>query len=352
MQLEHDHWSGTTVEGRPAVRFERSLALFPEKSGRLTIDAFVHRLTIVDENNARRVIELRSAPVEVDVQPWTEARGGPDAPDIWWLPADSLTVQDKWEPDPGRIPPDGTALRTIVIEARGISVDRLPPVPKLRSPGVITFARPPEGKTLLTHDGPIARVIYRWDVRPPSVHAAMLEAVHIPWFDTTSRRMRDAVIPARRIAFASAAGGLPSPAKTGFAARFAWAWAGLTGFILGAGILVLGSEAERKSAGAPLMARLRAWRQTRLLRRAARAGDARAFRSAICALARLDAGPSRVRLSTEPVKGRLAALDVHLFGNDESEPPELDTLAAMLEVGWRNSQQSAGEFLPIEPLDG
>src|SRR5262249_38966021 len=90
IQLAPDHWFSTEIDGVQAHRFERSLALFPVRSGLLTIDPFVHHLTVTDENNRRRAMDLPSTSVQLDVQAWTAATGGPDAANVWWLPAKSL----------------------------------------------------------------------------------------------------------------------------------------------------------------------------------------------------------------------------------------------------------------------
>ncbi len=206
MQLGRDGWTNLTVDGKEAVRFERDIAIFPERAGRLAIDPFVHRLTFVGNDNLRHEGELRSAPLDIEVSAWPASTGGPDGSD-WWLPARTVTVTDHWEPEPDRLAPGETARRTVVIEADGIGIERLPPAPKLHGPGVITFAGPVERRTLLTPTGPIARAVYRWDVRPATAMAATLDAVHIPWFDTKSRRMQDAILPARRVALSPDAGG-------------------------------------------------------------------------------------------------------------------------------------------------
>jgi hypothetical protein len=351
VQLVADRWFTTTIDGREALRIERLLALFPTRSGSLTIDPFVHHLTLAQGDNSRRVVDLKSAPVEVDVEPWTAPKGGPDDTGAWWLPARSLTVTDRWDPDPERIPLGETARRTVVVEASGLGAERLPPEPKLRSPGVITFAHPVERKTLLDANGPIARVVYRWDVRPATAHAAVLEAISIPWFDTTTREMRDAVLPARRIAFAGQDSGV---AREGSSwrhrvARSAAYLSGLTAFLVGSAVLLLRPRGD--GAGArPTFMRLCAWRDLRPLRRAARSGNARAFRAAVWELSRRDGAPSRAWLAAPPVNAALTALDLHLFGQGESAAPDLRVVVAAIHEARLRSDDRAVD--PIAPLDG
>ncbi len=123
----------------------------------------------------------------------------------WWLPAKSVKISDNWEPAPDKIPFGETAHRVLTIEAKGLTTDRLRAPPLLRAPGVISFVGPVDRRTIVTDDGPIARVAYSWDVRPVSITPATAPAIHIPWFDVATRKIRDAVAPEREVAFINAA---------------------------------------------------------------------------------------------------------------------------------------------------
>src|SRR5690606_17460658 len=80
MQLGTNQWSDESARGRQARRFERRIAIFPQRSGRLEVPSFVHHLTLLDDQGRRREIAVRSAPVSFAVRP---RPAGVD----WWLPA-------------------------------------------------------------------------------------------------------------------------------------------------------------------------------------------------------------------------------------------------------------------------
>jgi hypothetical protein len=349
IQLSPDRWSATEIDGVQALRFDRVLALFPTISGSLTIDPFVHHLTLTDADNIRRTADLQSTSVAVDVQPSAAAPGGQGAGDSWWLPARSFNITDKWEGDPDRIPTGETTRRTVIIEALGLTAERLPPPPKLRSPGVITFARPVERKTLLSSAGPVARAVYSWDVRPASQEAATLQTLHISWFDTASRRMREATLQARRIAFArpQTDSSLASAHTPGFLVHSAWYLSALGGFVIGLVIVLIDRKQGRELGRRSTFAKLQAWRQLGPLRRAARLGDAYRFRVAVCELARRDPRRSRVWLATRSVRIGLTALDSHLFGPTESERPGLTAIYAAIRSAWHSFESIAVDSIAV-----
>ena len=332
-QLGRDRWFKTSVDGLEARGFERVVAVFPQAAGRFTIDPFVHRLTVVD-GGGRRVVDVRSSPVPVEVKAWT-GPGGPDVKEPWWLPASAVTVTDVWSPEPETLRVGESARRTVTIEAKGMTGDGLPPRPILRSRGVLTFAGPIDRQTAITPSGPVSRATYQWDVRPGVAEPVTLAAIQVPWFDTVTRTMREAEIPARIVGSRAKVdpdeADAPPPASPWLAVL-----AGLGAFALG---LPLFARAGR--APDPRAALLRR------LARAARRGDARAFRSHLAAADPALAAHWAGDPGTAP---GLAALDRALFGEGTTPLPDLRRLARTLARSTPAPQAAAPD--PLAALDG
>lgn len=311
-QLGRDHWSRVTIQGQEARGFERTVALFPQGPGRFVVDPFVHRLTIVD-GGERRVVEVRSPPLPLAVASW-QGPGGPDAPEPWWLAAQDVTVTDLWEPEPEGLKLGEPARRTVTLEARGVTADALPPRPVLRTRGVLTFAGPVERQTRITPAGPVARVTYRWDVRPGVPEPVTLSAIAIPWFDTKARVMREAEIPARIVGGRAAK--TPDEAPPPPVSPWRALAAGLAAFGLALSAWV--TLRRRETPAAPAL---------RALARAARRRDARAFHAALTEAARRDPGSAAAWRADPGLAPRLAALDAALFGAGGAPVPDLAGLA-------------------------
>ncbi len=184
-------------------------------------------------------MDFSSLPLVVEVRSHEDVGNAGDR----WLPAKSVKFADAWETPPGEIPFGEMARRTLTIEAAGTTADRLPPLPDIRAPGIIVFPGPVDRETIVTDEGPIARAQYHWSVRPVSAEPAGVPAIHIPWFDIGARRMQDASVSEREVAFQHAArkSRQPSTEASGMlspwplaagAAGFAWtaALAYLIGF--------------------------------------------------------------------------------------------------------------------------
>ncbi|MFD1333844.1 hypothetical protein ACFQ4O_17705, partial [Methylopila musalis] len=229
-------------DGFTKREFTRVIAVYPSRSGTLVIGPFVHRLSVVD-GAERREIEVVSKPVELKVAEW-RGPGGPDDARGWWLPARSVEVRDAWSGDPDRVPRGETLTRTVTVTADGAPADMLPPTPKLLSPGIISFLGPTSRETKITPTGPVSQVTYSWEARPTTAFPATVTEMRIPWFDTQTRKMREAVIPARRMAWAADDSGEPAPVKRAGPSALQIAAALALSFAGGAALLLWRSGAQ------------------------------------------------------------------------------------------------------------
>jgi hypothetical protein len=339
-QLGRDHWSRTKLpDGQSAIAFDRTVAVFPHHAGQFTIEPFIHKLTVNDVGE-RRVVEVRSKPIPFPVAPWTEPGGGPDAKEPWWLPAKDVAITDSWSPDPETIKVGETARRIVTLEAQGMVAEGLPPRPVMRTRGIITFAGPVTRETLLTPSGPVARATYQWDVKPGVPEIIPLDAIAIPWFDTSTRTMRETEIPARQIG-----GGLPDRetdrAPPAIPSPLVTAAAALAAF--GLGLALIGFGLGRPSLRLSASAR-------RALRAAARAGDPAGFRAALDAAMRDAPDLARIWRGRPDVAAALAALDRSVFWAAGAPVPDLPALARALSRPERVPGPPGPERLA--PLDG
>ncbi|MER2264153.1 hypothetical protein [Methylobacterium oxalidis] len=340
-QLGRDAWTRTKLpDGQSAIAFERVIAIFPHHAGDFTLDPFVHRLTVSDAGT-RKVVDVRSGSIHLPVAAWKGA-GGPDAKEPWWLPARDVAITDSWSPDPETLKIGESTRRIVTIEAQGMVAEGLPPRPVMRTRGILTFAGPVSRETIITPQGPVARATYQWDVKPAIADIIPLDAIKIPWFDTVSRTMREAEIPARQIG-----GGLPD--REGEAPRevsaspYVIAASGLAAF--GIGLALIGYGAGGRG-------RLRIDRATRrALRRAADTGDATAFRAALGPALQSEPGFARIWREDPAVAAGLDALDRAVYAPGGAAPPDLRRLAALLSRPVREPR-AAPEADPLKPLDG
>lgn len=347
-ELGRDKISTIEDGGYAKRQFERIIAVYPNRSGKLQIGSFVHKLTVVD-GTAQREIEVRSPPITLEVAQWS-GPGGPDDRRTWWLPARSLEVVDEWSGDPDHVPRGVTLTRKVTLLADGVPADMLPPPPVMVSPGIISFRGPNDRETKIRLEGPIASASYSWEMRPTTAYPATVLELRIPWFDTTTRTMREAIIPARRMAWAAAADETAEPKapKAEIPPTIAVVGAGVAALVGGLGVLLVGG------GGGALRLPQRPPRELRALKSAARRRDAAAVRAALTSLARREPEKAATWRADPEVRGGMAALDQTLFAGAASSPAlDLRALArAVIAARRKTLPPLRSAQSPLAPLDG
>lgn len=314
IQIARDDWHKDRVNGRLLQIFERRIALFPRRDGALTVGPIHHRLTYVQGNGQRAETIVTAPPVTLAVKPFPA-----DAPP---LSARQLTLTDELSTEPGRLKKDEILTRRVTIEALGTLAHQLPARPDLSERWLITFTQPERRETLLTEQGPVARVVWEWQLRPRTGEPAILHAHAFPWFDTDSRQVE--VAPLRPIPFGFA----------GFGSNFgdqpaAWRNGPLALLAAGSGMAAALVEMLRGQGLVPRPAIRRRWRRlwpgphAAALRRAAAAGDLPALRAA---------ADRHLRWRDVPPPAIMADLDRQLYAGD---PPGGFDARRWLSVFWR-----------------
>lgn len=339
--LMRDRGFTAEVDGFRAEGFERVIAIFPEKSGPLEIGSFVHKLSVVD-GDGQRALEVRSQPIVLNVAEW-RGPGGPKDPTQWWLPSGEVRITDDWSGDPNHVPRGETVRRTVTIEAHGVMAEQMPPAPVMRSPGILSFRGPVDHDMRATPEGPVARAVYRWDMRPATVQPAIVEAIEIPWFDTRAREMRKAVIPAQRMAWAAAGAPARDAARSDEPSTWLIGLAGALAFLGGLALLLTGAGGRPKLQPRAFYAmRVAAWR-----------GDAASFRAEVTDLARAEREAARLWSAAPEVRAGLAELDRHLFDATAAPRPSLRRLARVISAARARACVALRPARSgLEPLDG
>lgn len=364
LPIGRDIWKVVQEDGLPVTAFERTVAIFPERSGPLTIPPFVHHLTIIDRTFRTIKVQAMTAPMTIDVSP---APPGSEAMS-WWLPAWSLTATETWSTPPEALDIGRSTRRTITLTAVGLMDDQLPPIEKPAVPGLIVFPGPtlrsakvglgpnqiriweqPLRERSLKRpnrleeiasdvDGPVSTVSYTFDIRPSTGEPVLLPAVTIPWFDSSAGVIRTIEIPARTVALKAAnlqadtlalekalgiaPGSTPEPIADRATARLLSLGAGLAAF-LAVGLLAY-AIVDRRSLVGGIRTLRAAWRTRRRLdpfRRAIGRRDPRAARAEAGLLAARGFVPA-----SGADRDTLHALDAHLYSDPPGPAPDWSRL--------------------------
>ncbi|MCG6872676.1 MAG: BatD family protein [Gammaproteobacteria bacterium] len=323
------------VNGRRYAVVERRYALFPQASGELEISPLLFEARIARRRDffpdplgySGQLRRVHSQAIHLSVQPIP-----PDFHAPHWLPARSLELSESWPTEPPHFTVGEPLTRKVRLRARGLAAAQLPELEQKIPAQLRQYPDQAESNETAGADGLESERTEKVALIATRPGHYRLPELRLKWWNTRSDQAEEAVLPARDIEVAPAAGAPtrppavvqpaplsaasePSPPRTGRD----W-WPPLAG-LLGLGWLLTllvwwwrsrgrpeNSEPRREPRGGGL----------RQLRTACRNGDAPACRTALLAWARhqwpgdppqnLGALAARLGAAGEPVRGLEACL--------------------------------------------
>jgi hypothetical protein len=266
-QIGKDRQSSETRNGRSYQVVERRYLLFPQRSGKLSLDGPVLDAQVPDTRGndpfgnpafgnifrqmpfagmmgATRPLRVHGKPVELNVRPRPANVTG-----AYWLPAQKVTLEESWSPDGNSIYAGEPLTRHLHISAVGLTGAQLPDPAALVAVPDGVKAYPDQSKAGDAIQGDTVTGSRDQDVALIAASPGHIElpAVRLNWWDTAHDTLREITLPARTLEILSAAAGnavatLPaaaSPAasggpdfavrlaaeqKSGIATAVAWLW--------------------------------------------------------------------------------------------------------------------------------
>lgn len=223
-RLGNDTQYNTTLNGQNYQVIERQYAIFPERSGELTIkpiifsgrtptsgqapslgnsnsiiehmlkqrgfnDSFFNNTPFGDPGKRVRV---KSNETRLNIKPRPNNYSGQH-----WLPTEKLTLADSWETSPPVIHAGEPITRTLTLEAKGLEASQLPELKRSETETLNIYAE--QAKLTNRTDGDW---IYGRSEQLFTYVASKAGNIHIPaiqvtWWDPINQQQRDTVLPAR-----------------------------------------------------------------------------------------------------------------------------------------------------------
>lgn len=208
-KLAEDSNYVTKVNGMEYSVTERKYAIFPQKSGKMTIKPPVLTADVV--TNARggfnglfsstQTKRVTAKEVILDVKPMPAA-----FTESHWLSAEQLEIKQEWSGDFEQMKIGEPVTRTLTLLAKGATVSSLPELNTTKTDERLkTYPDQPVLKEQKTTDGLLAFREEKIALIPSKTGDYKLPAIKIPWFNTKTNKMETATIPETTITVAAGA---------------------------------------------------------------------------------------------------------------------------------------------------
>ncbi|OAD21891.1 conserved hypothetical protein, secreted [Candidatus Thiomargarita nelsonii] len=211
-KLGKDQNYQTQRDGKGFSVIERKYALFPQKSGAITIEPLNFQAQVI-ENRAPRtrfdnffnqpsthIKRLRSKAIKLDVKPIPSTFKGKD-----WLPANELTLKDNFSDHLPEFKVGEPVTRTLTLSAEGLTVAQLPEFMKFRknTDKLKQYTDQPKLDEQMTYQGLKSARQEKIAIIPSKAGEYTLPAIEIPWWNTQTNEMAIIKVPARSIKVAA-----------------------------------------------------------------------------------------------------------------------------------------------------
>jgi len=359
--------------GRAFVVRERRYAIFPQQAGTLTVGPATFEAMVIPDRGFSRVSRFRSSTLDLAVQPAVPPPAS--LASAVWLPAQRITLSEKWSDDSADLTVGIPRSRQVTIEADGLLETQLPELALPQPAGLRQYADQPELSHDVTPEGFKSKRTVNMAVIAQTPGSISLPKLELPWWNVKTQAWEIASLPERTFTVApsaeSAAAAPPAestPAVAQAAAPRGTFWP-ITSAVLALGWLATALawwrsaaanrvQASDKRAAARTDAK-RPQSERKLLAdalAACAAADADAARRALLAWAEarftepprsLGALASELR---EPAAREILTLEAHIYGSAPGRWDGRALAAALRELDAARARQTTGKEEPLLPL--
>ena len=200
-RLGEDNHFNTQVKGVAYSVTERKYAIFPQKSGKLTIKPLVLNAEVITNtrpmmnpffnSQMSKTKRVESKAITLDVKPVPTPFTGKH-----WLSAEQLVLKQEWSSDLSQLKVGEPVTRTLSLVAKGTTVGQLPELNNtLTNAQLKTYPDQPVLQEQKKVDGLLAFREEKIAIIPSKTGATKLQAIEIPWFNTKTQQVEIASIP-------------------------------------------------------------------------------------------------------------------------------------------------------------
>lgn len=233
-QLDEPTVTSEIENGIEVRKIEIRYAMFPQKSGRLTVPELRFSGYYIDKNKLRgdpfggmfnafmddgfasgfgvtpgmSRVNLAAQPLEVNVRPIPEVNNG-----FWWLPSARIEIGSDWDKAMPVFKAGEAVNRKITLSAAGVADTQLPKLSFGEIPGVRQYPEKPQISSVATENGIVSSMEMNVVYIPEHGGRITFPEIAVPWYNVKTQKMEKAVLPSVTVSVEGAAAPRSAPAE-------------------------------------------------------------------------------------------------------------------------------------------
>jgi hypothetical protein len=206
-QIGKDAEYNDIIDGRRYRIIERTFAIIPQQSGKVTIKGPLFEGEVIDNTrqsfgffNRSKTVNRVGPAQEINVLPI------PNGYTDHWLPSDYVELHEEWQGAAEQYVAGEPITRTITLTAVGLVEEQLPPIESQYPNSIKTYPDQASTTTVEKDKALIAQRTESIALIPGQAGEYVIPEVIVPWFNIVTKKTEYARLPAREIQVKPAAG--------------------------------------------------------------------------------------------------------------------------------------------------
>ncbi len=186
------------IDNKRYIVTQRKYAIFPQESGDIEISPVTFTADVNDNNRRRSTFLNSTRPISVSTQPIKIAvKPKPANAPTPWLPAENVTLTDRWSPNPQSLKVGEPITWTVNLTVQGLSESQLPEINFPTIQGLQLYPDTPQKERNITPNGVQGQRIEKFAVIPSQSGEITIPEVKLQWWNTKTDSVQTAVLPPR-----------------------------------------------------------------------------------------------------------------------------------------------------------
>lgn len=204
----------TRIDDKAYLVLEQKHALFPQKSGRLTIPPILGEVRVTSKSRSLfdpfqsqgEIRRVRSAEINIEVTGIEPEFSGQH-----WLPSTNVRLSEVWQQDLDNLVAGEPVTRTLILAADGLTAAQLPELKQAMVENLKQYPDQAVQNDQRSDSGIVGVIQQKIALIPTRAGSYTLPEITIPWWNIRTGQQEIASIPARSIEVAAAPDANPSP---------------------------------------------------------------------------------------------------------------------------------------------
>lgn len=200
--LGQDQSYTTKIKGKTFQVFQRSFAVFPQKSGKIKLSPAIFRGQVSDKSSNiaysgfyslnTKPLQLVAPAITVNVKPVPK-----NIANKWWFPSSKVKLTEQWSHEQNQVDIGTPITRTLTLSAAGLMASQLPPLTTNNGKNYNSYGGQAQMENTLVGGHLVGSKTVKFVYIPTQKGKLVAPAISLKWWNVNTHKLETATLPVR-----------------------------------------------------------------------------------------------------------------------------------------------------------